>query len=99
RESFDGGVREHGVCALHGSDAQLCHGSPPFREFVASGLTFTLNASLQLLPEAGARHERTLEAVSCKARLCEKSIFRQCGRTKSMVCKARTLQKRGFDTV
>jgi hypothetical protein len=25
------------------------------------------NASLQLLPEAGARHERTLEAVSCKA--------------------------------
>ena len=27
------------------------------------------NASLQLLPEAGARHERTLEAVSCKALL------------------------------
>jgi hypothetical protein len=25
------------------------------------------NASLQLLPEAGARHERTLEAVGCKA--------------------------------
>jgi len=27
------------------------------------------NASLQLLPEAGARDERTLEAVSCKALL------------------------------
>ena len=27
------------------------------------------NASLQLLPEAGARHERRLEAVSCKALL------------------------------
>jgi hypothetical protein len=26
-----------------------------------------INASLQLLPEAGARDERTLEAVSCKA--------------------------------
>jgi hypothetical protein len=25
------------------------------------------NASLQLLPEAGATQERTLEAVSCKA--------------------------------
>src|SRR5712691_3955878 len=27
------------------------------------------NARLQLLPKAGARHERTLEAVSCKALL------------------------------
>ena len=28
-----------------------------------------------LLPEAEATQERTLEAVRCSARLCEKSIF------------------------
>src|SRR5262249_25447499 len=33
------------------------------------------------------------------ARLCQKSIFRKYGFTKSMTCKVRILQKRGFDTV
>jgi hypothetical protein len=33
----------------------------------ADRLLLKPNASLQLLSEAGARHERTLEAVSCKA--------------------------------
>ena len=46
-----------------------------------------------------ATQERTLEAVSCSARLCQKSIFRKHGLTKSMGCKAHMLRKRGFDTV
>ena len=58
-----------------------------------------INAQAHLLPEAGATLERTLEAVRCSARLCQKSIFRKHGLTKSMGCKARMLQKRGFDTV
>src|SRR5215472_16216936 len=57
------------------------------------------NARLYLLPEADAAAERTLEAVRCSARLCQKSIFRKCGLTKSMGCKAHMLQKQGFDTV
>ena len=30
-------------------------------------MSYLSNTSLQLLPEAGATEERTLEAVSCKA--------------------------------
>src|SRR4029450_10452390 len=29
-EGLDGAVLKHGVGALHGGDAQLCHGVPPF---------------------------------------------------------------------
>jgi hypothetical protein len=43
------------------------------------------NAGPELLLEAGARHERTLEAVSSRPRLCQNSIFRKCDLTKSMV--------------
>src|SRR5438128_10741346 len=39
-ESLNGGVREYSVRALRCGDSQLCHGSPPFHECVASGLIF-----------------------------------------------------------
>src|SRR5262249_38214954 len=57
------------------------------------------NAGAHLLPEAAATQERRLAAVRCSARLCQKSLFRKCGLTKSMTCKAHIPQKRGFDTV
>ena len=54
------------------------------------------NAGAHLLPEAGATQERTLEAVKCSARLCEKSIFRAYGLIKSKICRARMLEKRAI---
>src|SRR5207249_3002088 len=46
----------------------------------------------------GAGH-RTLLRVGSMPRLCEKSIFRKYSLIKSIICKARMLQKRGLHTV
>src|SRR5262249_40405732 len=53
------------------------------------------------LSRADSRSDAGAKAVGVgsSARLCQKSIFRKCGLTKSMACKARMLQKLGFDTV
>jgi hypothetical protein len=50
-------------------------------------------------PRLKAEAQRTLEAVRCSARRCQQSMFGKCGHTTSLACKARMLQKRGFDTV
>ena len=58
-----------------------------------------IQASGEPHPIAGAKNEQKLLGVGSSARLCQKSLFRKCGLTKSMTCKAHIPQKRGFDTV
>ena len=47
------------------------------------------NASAQLLPEAGATQERTLEAVRCSARLCQNLLPTVC--SSALLCRRSSL--------
>src|SRR5262245_60293536 len=57
------------------------------------------NAQTHLPPGAGARHERTLEAVSCRARLCQNPVFGACGLCKPLILFDRIFEKSTFHTV
>jgi hypothetical protein len=58
-----------------------------------------INARPELLPEAEARHERTLEAVSSMPRLCENSIFRKGALIESIAYLIKNARIWGFHTV
>src|SRR5262245_17197681 len=52
-----------------------------------------------LLPNASARHERTLEAVRCSARLCQNPVFKASRLCKLLILLDRIFKKSTFDTV